>query len=123
MTRQARRAAEMPPSEGKREEAMKTYTGERTIDGISVLVDGKTLPHYYEVQRFAQHGFEWSYEGPEPTQLAFALLYDHSGDAALSRDFAQPFMKRIVANCHNDWEMTSADIDAAITGLRGNRAA
>jgi len=102
---------------------MKKYTGERTIDGISVLVDGKPLPHYYEVHRFAQYGFEWSYEGPEPTQLAFALLYDQSGDAGLAKDLAQPFMERVVANFDNDWEMTGADIDGAISGLRGSRAA
>lgn len=59
---------------------MTKYTGERTIDGLSVLADGKPLPHYEDVHRFAQYGFEWSYEGPEPTQLAFALLYSHTGD-------------------------------------------
>jgi Family of unknown function (DUF6166) len=102
---------------------MKTYTGERTIDGISVMVDGKPLPYYYEVERLAQYGFEWSYEGPEPTQLAFALLYDHSGDAALARSLAQPFMEQVVANFDNDWEMTGADIEGAVAGLRGSRAA
>lgn len=102
---------------------MKKYTGERTIDGISVLADGKSLPCYYDAHRFAQYGFEWSYEGPEPTQLAFALLYDHSGDLVLARDLAQVFMKQIVANFDNDWEMTGADIDGAISSLRAGRAA
>ncbi|MBY0381888.1 MAG: hypothetical protein K2W78_08230 [Xanthobacteraceae bacterium] len=102
---------------------MKKYSGERTIDGISVVVDGKSLPYFYEVHRFAQYGFEWSYEGPEPTQLAFALLYDHSGDAAPARNLAQSFMKQVVANFDNEWEMTGADIDAAISGLGGSRAA
>jgi hypothetical protein len=32
-------------------------------------------------------------------------------------------MQRIVANFDNGWEMTSADIDAAIAALRGDRAA
>jgi hypothetical protein len=32
-------------------------------------------------------------------------------------------MQRVVANFDNDWEMTSADIDAAIAALRDHRAA
>jgi hypothetical protein len=32
-------------------------------------------------------------------------------------------MQSIVANFDNDWEMTGADIDAAIAALRGGRAA
>ena len=60
---------------------MKTYTGDRTIDGIAVLVDGKPLSPHYDQLKLTDYGFEWSYEGPEPSQLAFALLFDHLGDA------------------------------------------
>jgi hypothetical protein len=102
---------------------MKTYTGERTIDGIAVLVDGSPLSPHYDRLKLTDYGFEWSYEGPEPSQLAFALLYDHLGDAAAAKKFHRSFMERIVANFDNDWEMTSADIDAAIAALRADRAA
>lgn len=102
---------------------MKKYTGERTIDGISVLVDGKALSPHYDELKLTDYGFEWSYEGPEPAQLAFALLFDHLGDAAAAMGLYRSFMERIVANFDNDWEMTSADIEAALAAMRGGRAA
>jgi hypothetical protein len=102
---------------------MKTYTGERTIDGIAVLVDGKPLSPRYDQLKLTDYGFEWSYEGPEPSQLAFALLFDHLGDAAAAKSLHPGFMQRIVANFDNDWEMTGADIDAAVAALRAGRAA
>jgi Family of unknown function (DUF6166) len=105
------------------EDAMKKYIGERTIDGISVLVDGKPLSPRYDVLKLTDYGFEWSYEGPEPSQLAFAILFDHLGDTAAAKSLYRSFMERVVANFDNDWEMTSADIDAAIDALRDHRAA
>ena len=101
---------------------MKTYTGERTIDGISVRVDGQPLPTYDDRLKLTDFGFEWSYEGPEPSQLAFALLFDHLADEAAARNLYPGFMQAVVANFDNDWEMTSADIDAAIAALRGRAA-
>jgi hypothetical protein len=102
---------------------MKTYTGDRTIDGISVRVDGAPLSPHYDQLKLTDYGFEWSYEGAEPSQLAFAILFDHLGDAAEARSLTQGFMKQIVANFDNEWELTSADIDTAIAALRANRAA
>ena len=102
---------------------MKKYTGERTIDGISVRVDGQPLSPHTDQFKLTDYGFEWSYEGPEPSQLAFALLFDHLGDAAAAKNLYRGFMQSIVANFDNDWEMTGADIDAAIAALRGGRAA
>jgi hypothetical protein len=106
-----------------REGTMKKYTGERTIDGISVRVDGQPLSPHTDLLKLTDYGFEWSYEGPEPSQLAFALLFDHLGDAAGAKNLYRGFMQSIVANFDNDWEMTGADIDAAIAALRGGRAA
>jgi len=63
----------------------KTYTGDRTMDGIQVSVDGRPLDPRFDLRRFSDGGFEWSYEGPEPEQLAFALLVDHLGDPARLR--------------------------------------
>ena len=102
---------------------MKRYTGERTIDGISVLVDGEPLSPRADQLKLTDYGFEWSYEGPEPSQLAFAILFDHLSNAAEAKSLYPSFMQRIVANFDNEWEMTSADIDAAIAALRGDRAA
>jgi hypothetical protein len=91
---------------------MKTYAGRRTIDGLVVTVDGKPLPEHYEVKCLTKYGFEWTYEGESPQQLALAILYDHLGDAQRAIGLSERFMKDVVANLDNDWVLTSADIDA-----------
>ncbi len=93
---------------------MKRYVGDRTIDGVKVTVDGVPLNPRTDVTEYSKNGFEWSYEGPEPRQLALALLVDHLGDAEAAKRTVEPFMRAIVANFDNEWEMTSADIDAAL---------
>ena len=97
---------------------MKTYIGDRTIDGVKVTVDGKPLDARLDLAALSRNGFEWSYEGPEPQQLAFALLMDHTGNAPMAQSLSEPFMRAVVANFDNEWEMTSADIDAAMAAVR-----
>lgn len=95
---------------------MKTYFGDRTIDGVVALVDGQPLEPHDEIRNHAGKDFEWSYEGDAPSQLAFALLYDHLGDAARAGALTDRFMRDVVANFQNEWEMTSADMDRVISG-------
>ncbi|MGB6636040.1 MAG: DUF6166 domain-containing protein [Bradyrhizobium sp.] len=38
-------------------------------------------------------------------------------DPADAKSLVEPFMKAVVANFDNEWEMTSADIDAALQAL------
>jgi hypothetical protein len=97
---------------------MKTYEGKRTIDGLVVTVDGRPLPEHYEVKRFTRFGFEWTYEGESPQQLALAILVDHLGDNDKAIRLCEPFMARIVANLDNDWRLTDAEIDAALRELQ-----
>ncbi|MEZ5856154.1 MAG: DUF6166 domain-containing protein [Hyphomicrobiaceae bacterium] len=59
---------------------MKTYEGKRAFDGLIVTVDGAPLGEHYDVAQFTTWGFEWTYEGESPQQLALAILYDHLGD-------------------------------------------
>jgi uncharacterized protein DUF6166 len=101
---------------------MKRYLGDRTIDGVKVTADGAPLDPCLDVMEFTKNGFEWSYEGPEPRQLALALLVDHLGDNAVAMAAAEPFMRTVVANFGNEWEMTSDDIDLALTALEGKAA-
>ncbi len=97
---------------------MKRYLGERTIDGIKVTVGGAALDARRDLKALSDTGFEWTYEGDAPAQLALAILADHLDDArALA--LHQPFMRAVVANFENDWEMTGADIDAAIAAIEG----
>jgi hypothetical protein len=96
---------------------MKTYEGKRTIDGLVVTVDGKPLGEHYEVKRFTKFGFEWTYEGDSPRQLALAILADYLGDNARAIRLSEPFMTRIVANLGNDWRLTGAEIDVAVQSI------
>jgi hypothetical protein len=99
---------------------MKRYVGDRTIDGVKVTVDGAPLDPRVDVMEFTKNGFEWSYEGPEPRQLALALLVDHLGDREKTKTLVESMMRAVVANFGNEWEMTSADLDQALTALSGN---
>jgi hypothetical protein len=107
----------------RQEDRMKHYLGDRTIDGVKVTVDGASLDPRVDVMEFTKNGFEWSYEGPEPRQLALALLVDHLGDNAAAMTAVETFMRAIVANFENEWEMTSDDIDLALTALDGKAVA
>ena len=99
---------------------MTTYEGKRTIDGLVVTVDGRRLDEHYEVKRFTKFGFEWTYEGESPQQLALAILFNHLGDKARAIALSEPFMKAVVANLDNDWTLGSDEIDAF---LRANTTA
>jgi Family of unknown function (DUF6166) len=102
---------------------MKHYLGDRTIDGVKVTVDGVPLDLCIDVVEFSKNGFEWSYEGPEPRQLALALLVDHLGDKTKASEMVEPFMSAVVANFGNEWEMSSADIDEGLAALSGKAVA
>jgi len=93
---------------------MKTYEGKRTIDGLVVTVDGRPLDEHYEVKRFTQFGFEWTYYGASPQQLALAILFDYLGDKDRAIRLSESFMKEVIANFDNDWTMTSDQIDAFV---------
>jgi hypothetical protein len=91
---------------------MKTYEGKRTIDGIVVTVDGRRLPEHYEVKQFTKYGFEWTYDGDSPRQLALAILFDHLGDKDRAVALATPYMQDVIANLDNDWTLTGDEVDA-----------
>lgn len=99
---------------------MKTYTGDRTIDGISVLVDGQPLDPRFDLRRLSKTGFEWTYEGVAPAQLALALLADHFQDDDKALAHHERFMREIVANFDNEWMMTGEDIDTALANILGD---
>lgn len=95
---------------------MKTYEGKRTIDGLVVTVDGAKLDERYDVKRYTSLGFEWTYEGASPQQLALAILADHLGDGDRAIQHSEKFMKNVVANLDNDWTLTTQNIDEALAG-------
>ena len=93
------------------------YRGDRTIDGLVVTVDERPLPPRLDLKRLSDTGFEWSYEGAEPAQLALAILADFYGDDQRALAAYPGFMKAVVANFDNEWEMSDADIEAALQAI------
>src|SRR6202142_4391087 len=100
------------PAQRFRFDPMKTYEGKRTIDGLVVTVDGKPLGEHYEVKRLTKYGFEWTYEGDSPQQLALAVLFDHLGEKGRAIAVPEPVMNVFVSNLDNDWVLTGAEVDA-----------
>lgn len=96
---------------------MKTFRGDRTIDGIVATVDGRPLEPRFDLAGFSRNAYEWGYEGDEPTQLAFAILYAHLGDTEKAKALAAPFMRAVVANFGNEWELSGAEIDQVLQAL------
>jgi hypothetical protein len=100
---------------------VKLYRGGRSLDGAVVTVaegsQTRPLDPRYDLRRLSPTGFEWTYEGAGPAQLALALLCDHLGNDARALTLYEKFMRQLVAALDNSWELTSADIDAAIAGL------
>ncbi|MGI8526832.1 MAG: DUF6166 domain-containing protein [Pseudolabrys sp.] len=91
---------------------MKIFQGKRSIDGLVVTVDGQRLDEHYEVQRFTKYGFEWTYVGESPRQLALAILYDYTGSRERAIALSESFMNEVVANLDNDWTLTGDQLDA-----------
>ena len=96
---------------------MKHYAGARSLDGAVVTVDGRPLPPRYDLKRLSPTGFEWTYEGAGPAQLALALLADHLGDDASALALYPPFLTAVIADLDNSWELSSAEIDAALADI------
>jgi hypothetical protein len=96
---------------------MKTYEGGRGLAGATVTVDGAPLDPRFEVKRFSPAGFEWTYEGDGPRQLALALLCDHLGDPQRALALTERFMQEVVADLDNAWMLTGEDIEAALARI------
>lgn len=89
---------------------MKIYEGGRSLDGAVVTVDGAPLNPRFDLKRFSPAGFEWTYEGDGPRQLALALLADHLGDGAKAMALTERFMREVVAELDNAWRLTSSEL-------------
>ncbi len=100
--------------------ADRVFRGDRTIDGVEVTVDGSTLDPHLELKTYTDHGFDWSYEGDSPRQLAHAILIEHLGDHARAQKLTEEFMLRVVAYFNNEWVMTTTDIDTALSNIHAD---
>ncbi len=96
---------------------MRTFGGKRTIDGLVVTVDGKPLSEHYDVKRFTTWGFEWTYEGDSPQQLALAILVEQLADKERAIRLSEPFMRKVIANLDNDWTLTGSQVETAVRDI------
>jgi hypothetical protein len=97
---------------------MKVYEGERGLSGALATVDGAPLPQRLDLHRFSRTGFDWTYVGPAPRQLALALLADHLGDDRRALALCEDFTAAVVAHLDNAWRLTSDEIDAALAEMQ-----
>jgi hypothetical protein len=97
----------------------KVYSGDRTIDGAVVYLDGSI----FRASGPQDYSFEWGYEGTSPLELSRAILAEHLGDKGQAEILANSFMRDVVANFANEWQMTSEDIDSALKAISAHPGA
>ena len=93
---------------------MNTYSGDRTIDGVIVLVNQTRMMPDAGGAAFSDTGFEWGYDGPGPRQLAYVILVDHLRDTNRAEALVPTFVESCVARLGNEWSISSADIEAVL---------
>lgn len=97
------------------------YTGLRQFDSQErrntgtpavVRVDGKPLSpaRSQRVRNHSPDGFNWSYGGSGPAQLALAILLDFTGDRELAQAHYQHFKFEFVAGWGHPWQISGRQI-------------
>jgi len=116
--------------------AAKVYVGERLNSGLSVHVKetGQPIRPLEHHVRHSPTGFECGYAGSGPADLARCILIDHfdcadtrhqtgighedsDGPAQQVERLYQPFKFAVIAllPSDSDWQLTTAQIETAIT--------
>lgn len=80
---------------------MPIYRGVRTHGGCTVTVDGESLDPRLDLVDHSPTGFNWSYGGSGPAQLALAVLADYLGDGA-ALELYQTFKWQVIAGLKAD---------------------
>lgn len=101
---------------------MKTYTGERTENGCTVVVseDGgcRALDPRFDLKNHSPTGFEWGYAGSGPAQLALALAADVLRDDAAALGVYQRLKFRVVGRLPEaGWTLTEGELAATLRDL------
>jgi len=78
----------------------------------TVIVDDERLNCRYDLLSASPAGFEWSYKGSGPAQLAIALLAHAFSDEFAASEY-QRFKREVVAELpEEDWTLTTSDLGA-----------
>lgn len=91
---------------------MKLYRGTRTDFDLVVTVNGELLDPgpSQKLRNHSPDGFNWSYAGSGPAQLALAILFDVTGDAEIALSNYQDFKRQFVEHFEDEWALTEDDI-------------
>jgi hypothetical protein len=124
MSRQSRgstggNARQRPSNNGEqsRDTAEHVYHGRRDPTApvgqeCTVTVDGEPLDLRYDLLSASPAGFEWSYGGSGPAQLAIALLAHAFEDEFAERHY-QRFKREVVAELPEErWILRKRNLDA-----------
>ncbi len=81
--------------------------------GNQVCVNGARLDPRLDLANKSPTGFAWGYGGSGPSQLALAILADHTGDDARALRCFQDFKRAFIATAPEEgFTLTSAQIEA-----------
>lgn len=98
---------------------MKTYEGWREGYAVIVTVDGRWLNPRLDLFNHSPTGFEWSYGGSGPAQLALAILADHLADDEQALNMHQRFKWAVIAELPSRrWTLTTPEIDQVLQSIR-----
>jgi hypothetical protein len=103
----------------------KQYSGSRksNLDSdtiVTVSMKGKfkilSPKRSLKVRRHSPTGFNWSYGGSGPAQLALAILLDLYPDRGTqwAESIYQEFKFKVIAQLSDSWTLTSEEIDRAV---------
>jgi|SRR5215471_15874460 len=86
---------------------MKNYHGERTAGTsdpgpVTVTVDGENYPLK---PQWSWCGFNWGYHGSGPKHLAYALLFDATGDRDFAETHCQKFKEAVISQLEDEWDL------------------
>jgi len=87
-------------------------TAGNTASGVVVTKDGQyfsPIPSQV-VNNHSPDGFNWSYCGSGPAQLALGLLLDITGDPDVAQRYHQPFKWNFVAGFADTWRITGDEV-------------
>ena len=83
-----------------------------TLPPIVWRSDGEVLPLEPSLAiRALSPFFDWGYDGDAPSQLALAVLLDHTGDKRRSLEYYEDFKDYRVARWNNTWELRSTELE------------
>lgn len=120
---------------------MRTYRGERSNEGVSVIVTQEaggvtvTYPLHFEQPRLLVRSwqisgrvpdqFEWGFHGSAPAVLALAILLDATHSIKWAKLCYESFERQHVACWGDRWEITSSAIASwiASSGLLASASA